>query len=390
MGKYLIQFISLSLLSILMGCQPDPAVQPVDLPVRTTSNYEFYLGDYVDSVVAEKQIPGMAIAVMRAGRVDWTGSYGFADLAANRSATQNTRFRVGPAADIVVAAVVMQMAGENGVDLDENLSTYLPYDLVHPLFPTARITLRMLLGHASGIMDRAEVLDSLYTEGDATQRLRDFLQDYLVEGGSHYSVENFSEDRPGKIYEYSRINIALAAYLVEAVTGVEFDLYCKTRFFKDLGFTSVSWYLSDLSRDQVAIPYRREGSNQIALPQIGFVPYPSGQLRISTEYLGRFWLSLMQGGIYNGQSLIQPSLYQEMLQVPYPFNNEQQALAWQYDTLSGIPILGTKSEDRGMSSRLYMQTDSDKGIVILSNGEGFSQTLDTLAVRLLETAARFD
>lgn len=376
-------------LSLLLGCDSSAPTPPPALTLssgQSTSNYGFFVSDYIDSLITEHQIPGLAIGMIREGRIDWDQTYGFADIDQQRQTDPSTRFRLGPTAQIVTTVAVLEMCGSEGLSLDTDLRGILPFELEHPLFPTAGISLRMLLSHVSGLQDRSEVIDTLYQVGDPQIRLRGFLENYLMPEGLYYDVSNFTSERPGKVYNYARVNLALAAYVVEAITDIDFDIYCKTRLFQELGYTSVSWFLNDLSPDQLARPYRLQGDAPSPQERIGYPMYPSGQLRISLNYLGRFWQAMIQGGVYNGQALISADQWVDMQTVSYPAANPQQALGWRYDTLGNRPLLGLRGTEIGMSARMYAEPAKQQGVIILSNGDWYEDALDSLTVKLLMAA----
>lgn len=364
---------------------PQPAPTPPG-PSEASSNYDFFVADFVDSLIAAEQIPGLAIGMVREGRIDWQAYRGLAELTPERAVSRSTRFRLGPTSQVVTTVALLQVVEQAGLSLDVDLRPLLPFSLAHARFPSATISLRMLLSHVSGLRDRDAVLDTLATGRDSLMPLGVFLQEYLSEEGRFYSETNFTDDRPGKAYAYAQVNLALAAYLVEVLTERDFDIYCKTELFQQLDFTSVSWFLGDLSGSDLAVPYRLGGGQPQPQPQLGSPLYPSGQLRINLRFISRFWLAMIEGARYEGETLLAPSMLTEMQAVSYPFADAGQALGWRYDTLDNRPLLGLAGTERGMSARLYAEPTKRQGVIILTNGDWYEPALDSLTVRLLRAA----
>ena len=78
--------------------------------------------------------------------------------------------------------------------------------MVNPAFPDARITLRHLATHTSGITDRREVYQRTYHwGGDAPEPLAEFLKGYLALAGKDYAKDNFLPFKPGTHRDYSNI-----------------------------------------------------------------------------------------------------------------------------------------------------------------------------------------
>ena len=94
------------------------------------------------------QVPGAAAAVvMRDGGL-WVGTSGVADRQTRRRVTPDTMFAVASVTKTLTAAVVLKLAEEHVLALDDRLARWVPD------FPNAdRITLRQLLNHTAGTRD---------------------------------------------------------------------------------------------------------------------------------------------------------------------------------------------------------------------------------------------
>jgi CubicO group peptidase (beta-lactamase class C family) len=104
----------------------------------------------VHQAMEHREVPGLAIAVLRDGKTVYRQSVGVLDLASREPVTANTRFHLASVTKTFVATAVLQMAEQGMVDLDAHPHRYLPY--FQPADPRAeRITLRQLLAHTSGL-----------------------------------------------------------------------------------------------------------------------------------------------------------------------------------------------------------------------------------------------
>lgn len=381
------KFLTLPVLSILLlmaGCKENPPIEP---PFPDTGiNYPFFMNDLINGKMTSDQIPGLSIAVIRNGAIDWEAGYGKANIAENISVDNNTRFILNQTADVIVA-VALQQAEEQGLlDLDENINRYLPWKFVHPAFPQAIITPRMLLAHTAGIQDDPALIQSTYGPGDSPINLGDFLENYLSAAGTQYSPANFITQRPGKSFSYSRMGISLAAHLVEIVSEIDFDIYCKTHLFAQLGLQNASWFLRDIPLDKVAIPYTKTQNGLQAQTNYGYAIYPSGQLRISITHLSRFLIAMLQDGAYGSQDILPASSVMDINQVQYPIADAAQALGWRYDTIQGQVFLGMRGTDTGSSTRMYMDPAEKIGVIVLSNGAGYDVSLDEILLKAYQVA----
>ena len=88
-----------------------------------------------------------AVAIVVTPEGTWKGAAGWADSQAKRRAEPDDRFAIESTTKTFVATVVLQLAGERRLALDDTVQHWLP-----GLFPARpRITIRQLLNHSSGI-----------------------------------------------------------------------------------------------------------------------------------------------------------------------------------------------------------------------------------------------
>ena len=156
----------------------------------------------------------MLAEVRSAGRV-WRGASGVAELGPSRPVSPTARFRAGSITKSFVATVVLQLAGEGRIALDDPSGKWLP-----GLVPDAdRITLRHLLQHTSGVADYGESSQfrRLYGTTEAVAGLRDRTW-------SPRELLALVADRPllfepGSAWAYSSTNYLLLGLVIERVTG---------------------------------------------------------------------------------------------------------------------------------------------------------------------------
>ena len=103
--------------------------------------------EFVRAQIAERHIPGAAVAVIKNGRVVKAEGYGLASVEFNVPATKETVFEIGSVSKQMTAAAIMLLVEEGKINLDEKISKYLPNT------PDAwkNVTVRNLLTHTSGI-----------------------------------------------------------------------------------------------------------------------------------------------------------------------------------------------------------------------------------------------
>jgi CubicO group peptidase (beta-lactamase class C family) len=270
----------------------------------------------------------------------------------------------------VIATAVMQAIERSLFDLDDDVNDILPFSVRTPEHPRRAITVRHLLTHTSGIRDRWAVWDDLYADGDSPIPLGTFLEGYLVPGGEDYRRTNFFERRPGSRYRYSNVGASLAAFLVEAASGVGFDAWSTTNIFEPLGMDRAGWHLADVPATDVAMPYRwsERTGRYVATGQYGYPDYPDGALRTTASQLARHLGMMMNGGEWTGARILARDTVREMLRSQIPDTTYGQGLLWYRTRSRGRTLIGHNGGDRGVATVAFYDRDDDLGVVVLANG----------------------
>jgi D-alanyl-D-alanine carboxypeptidase len=157
-----------------------------------------------------------AVALVRTGQGTWQGASGLSDLRTRRPARAGDRFRIGSVTKSFMAAVVLQLVGEDRLRLDDSLQQWLPGAVPDG----ERITIRQLLNHTSGLYNYTDDLLPRLTAMPARQALRQMAarnfrpQQLVAIATSHPPLFP-----PGTRFAYSNTNYILLGLVVEQVTG---------------------------------------------------------------------------------------------------------------------------------------------------------------------------
>ena len=181
------------------------------------------------------RLPGLSAAVVRDDEVVWSHAWGLAHIGAKRRVTRDTLFMLASVSKTVVATAVLQAIEDDLFELDTHVNDILSFSVRNPVHPHVPMTVRQLLTHTSSIRDNWNLLIDAYVSGDAEMKLETFLRRYLAPGGAELAPNNYYAFGPGRSYRYCNVAVALAAYLVEAASGIGFDTWCDRRIFAPLG-----------------------------------------------------------------------------------------------------------------------------------------------------------
>jgi len=338
------------------------------VPVFTDDELDTFITEYME----EHHIPSFSGAIVKDNTVIWQKAYGTAKFEPYTPAADSILYMLASISKTPVSVAVMQLWEQGYFELDDNVSDYLPWEVVHPEYPESPITFRMILTHTSGIKDNWIVMTMLYSIGDSPIPLGEYLEEYLVPGGRYYYPNiNFSNWEPGTGYSYSNEAVSLAAYLVEAISGMPFDEYCNENIFQPLGMDETAWFLADLDTNNIAMPYGWSGHEYEPYGYYGYPDYPSGQLRTSAPQLLDFLSMFMNGGELNGVRILESATVDSMKERQYIGIASGQGLIWYYLTLGDRQLLGHGGGDAGVSTEMYFCEAENTGVTALSNGDSY-------------------
>jgi serine beta-lactamase-like protein LACTB, mitochondrial len=203
----------------------------------------------VRSVMAEQQLVGVAVGVIRDGRVVYLKGYGLADREERTPVTTKTVFNWASNSKPMAAVLALRLAEKGELDLDADVRRYVPE------FPSkgAVITTRQLLCHQSGIphYSNGKIIPSGKPDGgpDRLDPLR--------------SLDRFSGSplifAPGEKADYSSYAYILLSAVVQRAGKQAFDEQLMDRIGKPLGMTSLQLDRSTLGPDWATGYLKKDG-----------------------------------------------------------------------------------------------------------------------------------
>jgi len=341
--------------------------------VRAATRDRTGLDRYIETRRRLAHSPGLSVAVVSAKGLEFAGGYGWANRESQVRADADTVYMLASVSKTVACAGVMCLVQDGKLDLDANVNDVLPFAVAIPGYPGA-ITLRQLLTHTSSIKDRAGTwghpgqADTLYSHGDSTVSLGDFLKSYLVPGAQRYDKRgNFYDRKPGKGYAYSNIGVDLAAYTAEVAAAKPFSELVADRIINPLGMKQSGYHLSDITTENLAMPYAFDGNRHQPLYQYGYPDYPCGALRSSAVELGMWLRAFMNFGAVDGTRILDEATVREIRTNQHVASWNQGLVWWSGWGPGTFRHMGHTGGDAGVSTRMFFRPDKRIGAITLSN-----------------------
>jgi D-alanyl-D-alanine carboxypeptidase len=307
--------------------------------------------DAVDSLVRERMqernIPGVALAVVKNGRVEKLGTYGYASLEFDVPVSGDSVFEIGSVSKQMTAAAIMLLVEEGKVKLDEKISAYLP----NTPDSWRDVTVRHLLTHTSGIKS--------YTGLSGFELSRRLTLEQFIKQLSEHELE-FT---PGERNIYSNSGFNLLAYIVQSQSGKPFMDFMRERIFLPLGMTRTA------DRDpRFMIKQRVTGYEW----RMGGIQGRDGNL---TDLMGAGAIvSTINDMIkwemaLRGDKFLKPESKKEMW-TQFTFNNGERSVygfGWRIADIRGHRLISHTGQTAGFGAAIFRYVEQDVTVIFLSN-----------------------
>ena len=320
-------------------------------------------------------LPGFAVAIVNEEGVLYQHGFGYADLAEKEPFKPNNLQNLGSVSKTVVGLALVKAIEEGKIRMDDAINEILPFPVIHPHHKDIPILVRHLANHTSGILDSKHYGKSYVYAGNEQEgpeyhqeylgflkshdkiSLKDFLFNSLHRKGKWYKKKNFLKASPGTSQEYSNLNAALAAYLVELATGIPFQEYTRKMIFEPLGMKSTAWTIDAIDKKRLTTLYFPAGK---IVPRYALITYPDGGLYSTIEDVSLFLIAMIKA--YQGNSDYLPSPYYQIL---LPGDADEQRAFWGMGQKSRN--IGHRGSDPGIQTDLQFNADRQIGRVIFAN-----------------------
>lgn len=345
-----------------------------EIEINNVAEFEAYIQDEMDS----QNIPAASVLIFKEGDILYEKYLGKSNLEQNLPLADDHLFLMASVSKVITATALLQLYEDGKFSLNDRINDYLPYAVAVPGY-TTDITFKMLLTHTSGIADNDPELDNHYFYNqDPPIALSFFMENYVTPGGDYYNAdENFSDFEPGTRHEYSNVGCAMIGALVEEISGVDFNTYCKQNIFTPLGMSHTAWRLDEIT-DTIVTPYDEVNGKNQAILNYTNTDYPNGGLRTTARDMFIFLRAFVQDGQSNNYQLLSPGTIQDMITLQIPSLSSDMGLHM-FLLNSENQLWGHDGGEQGVATIMGFNPTTKIGAIIFTNqGEA---DLDDLLVQ---------
>lgn len=334
-----------------------------DLKGEPMNNFDDFK-NYVEKVMIDWKIPGLAVAVVGEDGIIFKQGFGLRNVRDNLAVTPDTLFAIGSCTKAFTAFAMGLLVEEGRLDWDAPVRKYIPEFRLKDQFATERLTAADLVSHRSGL-PRHDLSWYIFRNNSRME---------LVEKLAHQALSRDLRTT----FQYNNLMYVTAGVLIERITGMTWEDFVKERILTPLGMTNTNFSVS-VSQDSPdhSRPYQR------IKDEIREVPFyqndilgPCGSIDSSINDMIN-WLRLhISKGEFNGRRIISES---GLVQLHTPqivagtsrmfpeLSHNLYGMGWAFNTYRGVPVMEHGGGIDGFISQVSFLPQQKIGLVVFTN-----------------------
>ncbi len=334
------------------------------------------LDAYVQKALADWPIPGVAVCIVKDGKIDVMKGYGVTEWGASAPVTEATLFGIGSNTKAFTGTLAAMLDAEKKLSLDDKVQKWLPNFRLYDPWVTKEATLRDMLCHRLGFETFQG--DFMYFDSDLTKA--EVLQKF-GQLKPMYSLRSR--------WGYTNAAFLVAGEVMAKATGKSWSQLLQEKLFTPLGMhRTVSTDSAVQAAANIATAHTVvQGSvKKIAYGRLDNIA-PAGNIYSSVQDMSK-WVQMLLAGGKLGESTIVPASAIEETRTPqsilgnggHPFNKSHfqlYGLGWFLQEYAGRQVVSHTGGVNGFVTSVALVPEESLGIIVLTNTDAnnFYETL---------------
>ncbi|MES2608402.1 MAG: serine hydrolase [Pseudomonadota bacterium] len=270
---------------------------------------------YVEKVQAEWGAPGVAIGIVKDGKIVYMKGFGVREVGTDKKIDEHTVFQIASLTKNVLVHLFAKLVQEGKINWDDPVTKHIPTFFIGNPHVTTQFTIRDLISHRSGLPSFS--CDSLW--------YLDFSTDEIIQSLAKIPLKNLVNSK----YGYQNQLFGVASMIAEKVTGKTIEVLFKEYFFTPLHLNDSSVGLKAINPEKsffnriftsgenlnVAYPHDDRGGTARKMelsPLIYRFPGSSGA-NMSVADLSQWMIFMINKGVHDGKTLIDENQYTQLI-----------------------------------------------------------------------------
>lgn len=317
----------------------------------------------VAEVRKEHNLPGIAVGIIQNGEIEFQQGYGYAKMGESSKINTSSMFGIASLSKAFTAAAMGMLVDEGKVKWTDKVVDILPDWKLNDDAVTQMFTVEDLLCHRSGLKTfDGDLLwyGTNYSRKEIIKRIRHLPLSYDFRAG----------------FGYQNIMYITAGEVIEKVSGTTWDNFVTTRILKPLAMfkttTSITKYTE---KHKIAYPHI-DGKPQALMNYDN--SGATAALNSNVIDMQKWIMFLLNEGIYDGDTLLQPATLHKMWSVinPLPVSPKQMesgtnfsgyGMGWFVNDFNGVKVVEHGGGLPGYITKVFLVPEREFGMVILTN-----------------------
>ena len=248
------------------------------------------LQQQLEKILKDAHTPGMAVAIVHRDGPEWVAGLGLMDVATNRPATPETLFRIGSTSKAFASFSILLLQDQGKLSLD---------DSVHKLAPEVWFENRWESNDPIRVVNLLE-----HTTGWDDMHFREYAKDApdmsLREALDYDHHSRISRWPPNTRGAYCNSGPAVAAYIVEKITGQRFEDFVQQNLFGPIGMKTATYYKPAAGTATTLY----HGDGKTPYPYWNIIYRPAGAINASATDMAAYVQFYLNRGSVNGTQVV--------------------------------------------------------------------------------------
>jgi CubicO group peptidase (beta-lactamase class C family) len=321
---------------------------------------------YINKALAEWQIPGVAVGIVKNDKVVFMKGYGVKELNGTENVDENTLFMIGSNSKAFTAMSLAMLDAEKKLSLDDKVQKWLPDFTLYDPWVAKETNIRDLLCHRLGFETFQG--DFMYFDSDLT------VAEVREKMGKLKPLYSFRNK-----WGYTNSAFLTAGEIIPKVTGKTWGEYVTENIFKPLGMNSSL----ALSKD-IKTATNKALAHTVVMGELKKIPYgnidnlaPAGSISSSVNDMSKWVMMLLNKGKLDGKQIIPASAINQTT-APHSilgngghmFNKAHfslYGLGWFLEEYAGRKIVAHTGGVNGFVTSVCLVPEEKLGIIVLTN-----------------------
>jgi CubicO group peptidase (beta-lactamase class C family) len=322
-----------------------------------------FIQQWVDENLTNSNTPGLSVTLVHNNQVMLNKGFGVSNISTGQLVDADSVFRIASVSKVFVGMAVAQLVEKGQLDLNRDINEYLDNIQVPKRLRLSKryapVSLKHLLSHTARFDE--QFWADLTTDLDQQQPLAIHLANNLPP----------RVGAPGKMIDYSNYGYALAAYIVEVVSGEDFSAYVDKNILQPLEMGHSGYRLNAPIKANLVTGYAGKDTDLTARPYTYVHRYPPTSMMTSANDMANFITALLNRGQLNSNQIYGPAaatLMSDALYTADPAMPGQTAGFMQWHRW-GHKILWHDGSHVGFNAQLMLFPELDSGFYISVNNK---------------------